>query len=193
MIKHGLMIVALLTLSAAPALAQSAEAEAERLLLKATSEAEAALKAGPAPKVAPCPAGTVGAAAVCTTRQVGEPREAMMRVSFKLGSAMLSDASKTHLDAIARVMQKPAFQAQRFQIAGHTSADGDRDANIRLSQARAQAVVSYLVDRGVESQRLRARGFGPDRPLWNASPLEPRNRRVVIERLLEDPATSASR
>jgi outer membrane protein OmpA-like peptidoglycan-associated protein len=53
----------------------------------------------------------------------------------------------------------------RVEIAGHTDSDGSELYNLRLSQARAQAVVDYLVSRGISPDRLVARGYGESRPV----------------------------
>ncbi len=66
----------------------------------------------------------------------------------------------------------------RFAIEGHTDATGEHDRNMALSQARAQSVVDYLVTRGVDSGRLTAKGYGPDRPIAGARATAPANRRV---------------
>ncbi len=52
-----------------------------------------------------------------------------------------------------------------LEISAHTDARGDASFNQRLSQKRAEAVVKWLTDRGVERNRLRARGYGESRPV----------------------------
>ena len=68
----------------------------------------------------------------------------------------------------------------RIRVDGHTDAQGDAAANLRLSQRRAQAVVDALVKRGVPTARLQAQGFGEDRLLDQGSTPEAheRNRRI---------------
>ncbi|MBW2225149.1 MAG: OmpA family protein, partial [Deltaproteobacteria bacterium] len=51
------------------------------------------------------------------------------------------------------------------EIQGHTDNSGDRQLNMRLSQRRAEAVQRWLVQHGVESIRLMAKGYGPTRPV----------------------------
>jgi outer membrane protein OmpA-like peptidoglycan-associated protein len=50
-------------------------------------------------------------------------------------------------------------------IDGHTSSEGTEEYNRRLSQRRAEAVRDFLAGRGVELERMVARGFGEDRPI----------------------------
>jgi outer membrane protein OmpA-like peptidoglycan-associated protein len=51
------------------------------------------------------------------------------------------------------------------EIQGHTDNSGSRDGNQRLSDARANAVRDWLVKAGVAGGRLKAKGYGQDRPL----------------------------
>ena len=65
-------------------------------------------------------------------------------------------------------------------IEGHTSSDGDNDSNLKLSKMRAEAVKVFLVNLGVNPDRLKTEGYGEDRPLKNNKTSEGRalNRRV---------------
>ena len=76
-------------------------------------------------------------------------------------------------------------------VYGHTDNIGGRDYNVRLSRARAAAVMEYLVKQGIEQGRLQSEGFGPDKPVADNATEEGRakNRRVefkVIESVGED-------
>ncbi|MCA9550383.1 MAG: OmpA family protein [Myxococcales bacterium] len=85
-------------------------------------------------------------------------------VFFQTGSARIDPRSFPLLDdAAAALLGLPP--ATRVAIEGHTDDRGRRAANVRLSLQRAQAVVTYLVKRGVPKARLSARGHGPDRPI----------------------------
>jgi outer membrane protein OmpA-like peptidoglycan-associated protein len=53
----------------------------------------------------------------------------------------------------------------KLQLVGHTSAEGDAEFNQRLSEARAQAAVDFLVSRGIDASRLEAIGKGSSEPL----------------------------
>ena len=65
-------------------------------------------------------------------------------------------------------------------IEGHTSSDGDANANLQLSQRRAAAVKVFLVNLGVNPDRLKTEGYGEERPIDDNQTLEGRakNRRV---------------
>ena len=83
------------------------------------------------------------------------------------------------LDEVADIV-KAHPELTRVAIEGHTDSRGDNAANKRLSQARAEAVMRYLVDKGVAADRLEARGFGEEKPLVKetADADRARNRRV---------------
>jgi OmpA-OmpF porin, OOP family len=100
-------------------------------------------------------------------------------VRFKTGSAELEPESNSILNQVALTM-KANRQIKRVRVEGHTDETGSRETNMRLSQARAESVRDYLVNRGVKSDRLSAQGFGPDRPLIKGTDdaARAKNRRV---------------
>ena len=66
---------------------------------------------------------------------------------------------------------------------GHTDNRGARAYNQRLSEERAASVLRYLIEHGVEKERLESRGFGPDEPKTTNDTEEGRatNRRVEFK------------
>jgi OOP family OmpA-OmpF porin len=52
-----------------------------------------------------------------------------------------------------------------IRIEGHTDSRGSHAYNLRLSQARADSVKEYLVGKGISSDRMEAKGYGPDQPI----------------------------
>jgi len=101
-------------------------------------------------------------------------------INFDVGTAELTEDSRRTLAGIHYTMvDNPEMVVE---IMGHTDNTGRRDANMTLSQARAQAVVDYLVEMGIDSNRLVATGFGPDRPIASNTTPQGRglNRRVEI-------------
>jgi outer membrane protein OmpA-like peptidoglycan-associated protein len=101
------------------------------------------------------------------------------QIMFKTGSAEIDERSSPLLSEIADVLLRNP-QAAHVQVQGHTDNVGDPEANLTLSQQRAESVVQWLVAAGVGADRLEAKGYGDSRPLVpNLTPgNRARNRRV---------------
>jgi OOP family OmpA-OmpF porin len=72
--------------------------------------------------------------------------------------------SKPALDQVKAFLENNP-QVTLLRVEGHTSSDGDDMMNLKLSAARALAVVTYLAENGVARDRLVAIGFGETKPL----------------------------
>ena len=99
-------------------------------------------------------------------------------VLFDRGTAVLIDTSYAELDRLADVMtENPDL---RIELAGHTDNQGDARKNLRLSQDRVEMVRSYLIQKGIASDRIQGRGYGGTRPIASNANEETRqlNRRV---------------
>lgn len=84
-------------------------------------------------------------------------------VEFEAGSVVLTEQGRKVLDEVVAVLQKTS--ARRVDIIGHTDNVGSRDANLVLSQARADAVKNYLLAAGLPAEYFTALGVGADRPI----------------------------
>ena len=106
---------------------------------------------------------------------------AAKRVQFTFAKAELLPESKKVLDEVAEILLKnPEL---KLEIDGHTSSEGQYNANMKLSIARAEAVRAYLAGKGIATFRLSAKGYGPDRPLNPGATEEEKalNRRVEMK------------
>lgn len=106
-------------------------------------------------------------------------------IDFDYDKADLLPNDMEILDRTAAALLEPQWATTRFEVAGHTSGIGTPAYNMHLSQQRADAVVAYLVSKGVPSNRLTARGYGESNPLYpnDSEGRNWRNRRVELRRL----------
>jgi outer membrane protein OmpA-like peptidoglycan-associated protein len=87
------------------------------------------------------------------------------KIYFKTGSAKLQKRSWALLDNVAAVLNAHP-EIKQVRVEGHTDSTGKLNFNMRLSKARANTVVRYLVGRGkVDPARLTAEGYGPTQPI----------------------------
>ncbi len=101
------------------------------------------------------------------------------RIYFETGQATISRESGDTLDKLIAVARRCNNVAIRVE--GHTDNVGGREANVRLSDKRAQAVADYLIGRGYPDYRLSAIGYGSDKPAANNETPEGRARNRRIE------------
>ena len=100
-------------------------------------------------------------------------------VLFRSNDAQLLPAAQTKLDDVAVAL---LTNGRPVSIEGYTDSKGSQSRNIDLSQRRAESVRSYLISRGLQADRVVAKGMGPDRPIADNTSAEGRanNRRVEI-------------
>jgi len=102
-------------------------------------------------------------------------------VFFESGSAQLSSSSQYELDNVADLLKK--YPSVNFELSGHTDSQGDDDANLALSQSRANEVATYLRKLGISSDRMQAQGYGESSPVGTNDTAEGRqaNRRTELK------------
>lgn len=99
---------------------------------------------------------------------------------FMQGKADLSEEAKFVLHDLGKLMNN--YPELKLRIEGHTSAEGDASVNQKLSEERAQAAVTFLVEHeGVDASRLEAKGFGSSKLKNSDDPMSPENRRTEFE------------
>ncbi|NNU79562.1 OmpA family protein [Halovulum dunhuangense] len=101
-------------------------------------------------------------------------------ITFAVDSTVVRDSLRDDLFAIAQNLQQ--YPNSTVQVIGHTDDTGSASYNQDLSERRAAAVRSILVQGGVSSSRIRAFGMGENQPIATNATAEGRqaNRRVEI-------------
>lgn len=113
---------------------------------------------------------------------LSEGRARVYGILFDIDSAVIRPESKPVLEEVLGVLKdEPGW---KVTIEGHTDSSGDGSHNLTLSQQRADSVKAYLVAGGIDSGRLKTKGFGAGKPVAdNASELgRAQNRRVELVR-----------
>lgn len=109
------------------------------------------------------------------------------QIGFEKGSAEIAAGSRGVIGAIADVLRGcPGID---FEIGGHTDSQGSAEANRRLSEARAQAVLAALREQDLPQVGLVARGFGAEQPVADNGTDTGRaqNRRIEFTLLAPEP------
>jgi len=101
-------------------------------------------------------------------------------IQFETGSSVIKPASYSTLDEILK--SAVVAEGLKLGVYGHTDNVGNDEANVKLSNERAAAVKSYLVGKGLSTERLESKGYGASKPVADNTTTEgrARNRRVQI-------------
>jgi OOP family OmpA-OmpF porin len=99
-----------------------------------------------------------------------------LQVEFATNRADVTDAGKRYLDDVLKCITGPML------VGGHTDNRGSDATNAKLSSARASAVKTYLVSKGVKDDLLSTQGFGASKPVADNATSEGRakNRRIEL-------------
>ncbi|MEQ9303987.1 MAG: OmpA family protein [Marinoscillum sp.] len=123
--------------------------------------------------------------AVMTVNFYIEPEEepelmTLDNLIFGRGSDVISESSFTSLDELVAYLDERPNMV--IQLEGHTDFAGNADANMRLSQARVDAVKEYLTGKGVKKGRVLTKAFGGTQPLTTerTDEAKTKNRRVEV-------------
>jgi OOP family OmpA-OmpF porin len=104
--------------------------------------------------------------------------ELKQTVYFDTNKATIKPMSFALLNDVAQAMQdNPKI---KVEIQGHTDSQGDDKFNLKLSQRRAESVRTYLIKKGVSSDRMTSKGYGENVPIADNRTSDGRaqNRRV---------------
>jgi OOP family OmpA-OmpF porin len=137
-------------------------------------------------KCADTPAGKKVDATGCPISEfIPEPEKPVVLhgVNFETNKSLLTASSKTILDQVAAsLVDRPDV---KVEIGGHTDSKGSDAYNLKLSNSRADAVMQYLISKGVKAENLTAKGYGESMPIADNKTEEGRadNRRVELKRI----------
>lgn len=106
---------------------------------------------------------------------------ALRNIFFDSGQATLKPESNSELDRLVSLLKD--VPSLVIEISGHTDNVGSEGMNAKLSQARADAVVAYLVGKGIKKERLKSKGYGSTKPVASNGTADGRqqNRRTEFE------------
>ncbi len=102
-------------------------------------------------------------------------------ILFETGKSILTAGSYIELERLFNIMKENA--EMKIEISGHTDKTGSEPLNLKLSEARAKAVVEYLVQKGIERSRMESKGYGSIQPIADNKTAAGRakNRRVEFK------------
>jgi OOP family OmpA-OmpF porin len=111
-------------------------------------------------------------------------------ITFRRNSADIKPSSFPTLKQAVKVLKE--YPALRIEISGHTSDEGKREFNMKLSEKRAASAKAYFVSAGIDEARIIVVGFGPDKPIADNTSKEgqEKNRRIEFRLLSQDEAAA---
>lgn len=112
--------------------------------------------------------------------QKSAPKFVSLTIGFKFDSSQITPESAATLSSLAKALLSDELRTLEFMIEGHTDAKGMPDYNLKLSQQRAAAVKTYLVQLGVDTQHLTSQGKGDTELINTQDRFAAENRRVKI-------------
>lgn len=107
-------------------------------------------------------------------------------VLFAFGKATLKPEGQQALDELYTKLSSLDPKDGSVIVVGHTDRIGSEQANLVLSERRAQGVVSYLVSKGIPSDKISARGMGKSQPVTGTTCDSVKNRTALIACLAPD-------
>ncbi|MEM7614197.1 MAG: OmpA family protein, partial [Pseudomonadota bacterium] len=107
------------------------------------------------------------------------------QITFPPSESQIDEESLPIIDRIAEILS--FCPGARFEIAGHTDSQGRESSNMTLSQSRADAVLGALLERGIDTVFLSARGYGETDPIApnDTDAGRAQNRRISFEVAVE--------
>ena len=100
-------------------------------------------------------------------------------ITFQVNKATIRKPSYPTLDKTVSILKE--YPDLKLEISGHTDSTGSAERNDELSKERAEAVKTYLVDKGIDNLRLEAIGVGSARPIADNATKKGRDQNRRIE------------
>ena len=99
-------------------------------------------------------------------------------VKFAVGKSSLDKSSYKLLDEVVEILNN--YPAYKVSVEGHTDNTGSEELNQRLSTERAKICADYLIEKGIDTDRVTSVGFGPSKPIADNATAEgkAKNRRT---------------
>jgi OmpA-OmpF porin, OOP family len=113
-------------------------------------------------------------------KELNETGKAILYINFDSGKSTIKKESMPVVEQIIEMMKlAPDI---KISVEGHTDSDGSNESNLKLSEARAKAVVEAITKGGIDAARLSSAGFGEEKPIADNSTAEgkAKNRRVEL-------------
>lgn len=113
-------------------------------------------------------------------KELNETGKAILYINFDSGKSTIKRESLPVVEQIIEMLK--LANEINLSVEGHTDGDGSNESNLKLSEARAKAVVEAIVKGGIDKSRLTFAGFGEEKPIANNSTEEgkAKNRRVEL-------------
>jgi outer membrane protein OmpA-like peptidoglycan-associated protein len=109
-----------------------------------------------------------------------------LEIRFDFNSANIAQSAIPDVNNLGKALSDPSLKNNTFVLAGHTDGVGGEEFNQDLSNRRADAVKSYLVDKfGVAPDHLVTTGYGKSQLKNKNNPSAPENRRVEVVNVAE--------
>ena len=150
-----------------------------------TTDAQKPQEAAPTPAVETAAIAATAEAAAQTCQAAVRAINVAAPVRFERGKTELDGHGRSVLERL--VATAGSCPDVGLRVVGHADARGRAKRNLALSQRRARAVVTYLIDKGIDAGRLEAVGYGEARPVAPNDTAQNRakNRRIELE--IKDP------
>jgi outer membrane protein OmpA-like peptidoglycan-associated protein len=103
-----------------------------------------------------------------------------LEINFEYNSAVISPKAIPQVNALAQALASPDLKGSTFVLAGHTDAKGGETYNQGLSERRAEAVKSYLMEKHSIDGSVLTAGYGKSQLKNSSNPFAPENRRVQV-------------